>query len=375
MKKAVCISCTHHYHERIRPVETALAAAGYQITYITSDFSHTAKAPLRVELPNCIQIPTRPYAKNISPQRILSHICFAKDAMAAVRKLQPDLLYVEIPPNSLCRAAARYKKENPGVKLIFDVFDMWPESFPGRRAKQLLALPFAVWARFRNKGLPKADFVFTECDLYRRKLHRFLAEETTQTLYLCRQSATTPAPKLLPEEEALHLCYLGNINNIIDIPTIGALIGQIQQIRPVVLHIIGDGESRSSFIASVEATGAQVIFHGKIYDPQAKQAIFDKCSFGLNIMKSSVCVGLTMKSVDYFAGALPILNSIEGDTWELVSQRDMGINVSREDLADAARQAAGITPQRQQALGAHTLQAFYDLFTEERFQQILLSHL
>ena len=69
------------------------------------------------------------------------------------------------------------------------------------------------------------------------------------------------------------------------------------------------------------------------------------------------------------------LNSIEGDTWELVSQRDMGINVSREDLADAARQAAEITPQHQQALGAHTLQAFYDLFTEERFQQILLSHL
>ena len=375
MKKAVCISCTHHYHERIRPVETALESAGYDITYITSDFSHTAKEHYRVDLPHCVQIPTLPYTKNISPQRILSHIRFASDAMAQVRRIQPDLLYVEVPPNSLCRAAARYKKENPGVKLIFDIFDLWPESFPNSRAKQLLDLPFRVWAWFRNMGLPKADFVFTECDLFRQKLRKFLTEGKTETLYLCRETATVQVPALLPGEEALHLCYLGNINNIIDIPTIAALIGHIQKQRPVVLHIIGDGESRDRFIDAVQETGAQVEFHGKIYDAAQKQAIFDLCSFGLNIMKPSVCVGLTMKSLDYFAGALTILNTIEADTWALVAQRNLGINVCRENLAETARQAAGITPQHQLEMAENTLQAFQELFTEARFQQTLLSRL
>lgn len=33
-------------------------------------------------------------------------------------------------------------------------------------------------------------------------------------------------------------------------------------------------------------------------------------------MKTSVCVGLTMKSLDYYAGGLPIINTIAGDTYE-----------------------------------------------------------
>ena len=40
MKKAVCISCTHHYTERMAPILATLRAAGYECTYITSDYNH-----------------------------------------------------------------------------------------------------------------------------------------------------------------------------------------------------------------------------------------------------------------------------------------------------------------------------------------------
>ena len=76
---------------------------------------------------------------------------------------------------------------------------------------------------------------------------------------------------------------------------------------PVTLHIIGDGESKQELIDAAKAGGATVEYHGKIHDPQDKQDIFDKCHFGLNIMKS-VCVGLTMKSIDGFLS--PIINNI-----------------------------------------------------------------
>ncbi len=370
MKKAVCISCTHHYYERILPIETALQEAGYACTYITSDFHHIAKKRHTVALPHCVQIPTRAYTRNISVQRIYSHIRFAKDAIAKVRELQPDLLYVEVPPNSLCREAARYKKAFPNVTLIFDVFDMWPESFPNSRAKRLLKLPFGIWARFRNCGLPKADFVFTECALFRDKLKPFLQQDKSAVLYLCRTQATTQAATPAPAQEKLHLCYLGSINNIIDIPTISALIGETNKLRPVVLHIIGDGESRDSFIASVEATGAQVQFHGKIYDNAQKQAIFDMCSFGLNIMKDSVCIGLTMKSVDYFAAGLPIINTISGDTWAFVEEKEIGVNVNREDLAQTARDILACM-DKQDTLRANTLGIFHALFSFEKFSSVL----
>lgn len=374
MKKAVCISCTHHYTERISPVESVLQAAGYDCTYITSDFHHISKKPHRVDLPHCIQLHTIPYTRNISLKRIVSHLRFSADAMKHTAKLQPDLLYVEIPPNSLCRQAARYKRKFPKTTLIFDIFDMWPESFPNSRAKALLKLPFSVWGWFRNMGLPKADLVLTECDLFREKLQSHLKNTNAKTLYLCRPGATTDSPKPIPPQQAIHLCYLGSINNIIDIPTIATMIGHIQKLRPVVLHIIGDGESRQALIDAVEATGATVEFHGKIYDNAQKQEIFDMCSFGLNIMKDSVCIGLTMKSLDYFAGALPIINTIPGDTWDLVEQARIGVNVNREDLAQTAKNILLLNDSLSD-LRSNTLEVFCKLFTFEKFSERLLTAL
>ena len=206
MKKAVCISCTHHYRERTAPVEAVLREKGYECTYITSDFNHNTKQHYLVEdLAHCIQLPTKPYQKNISPQRILSHIYFARDVFKKVEQMQPELIYVEVPPNSLCRQAARYKKKHPEVKLVVDIFDMWPESFPNSRAKQLLALPFRIWGRFRNKGLPQADLVLAECNLFRNKLQPYLKYTPNHTLHLCRPGATTETVKAIHAQAEIHL--------------------------------------------------------------------------------------------------------------------------------------------------------------------------
>ena len=114
-----------------------------------------------------------------------------------------------------------------------------------------------------------------------------------------------------------------------------------------------------------------MIFHGKIYDGAQKQAIFDRCSFGLNIMKDSVCVGLTMKSLDYFAGGLPILNTIGGDTERLVQVQQMGINLCRENLAETARLAAAVSPETLLTMRQNTLQTFHTLFSQKIFSEEL----
>lgn len=370
-RKAVCISCFHHYDNRMRFVEGYLKKQGYACTYITSNFDHVHKAPFLCDLPQSIQIPTRPYYKNLSFDRIFSHICFARDAMNQVRKIKPDLLYVMVPPNSLCREAAQYKKENPNVKLVFDVYDLWPETFPSSRAKKLLSIPFGVWGWLRDSSLKAADVIFTECDLFRQVLGNRLAGIQTDVLYLCRAEITAKEDRPLLESEEVHLCYLGSINNIIDIPAIAALIGKIQARRPVVLHIIGDGESREHLISAVRNTGAQVEFYGKIFDPEKRQQIFDKCFFGINVMKESVCVGLTMKSLDYFAGGLPIINTIQGDTAELVRDKNAGVNLNRGDPDKTAEVISKLTAADLVQMRQNTLGMFRDLFLEESFAATL----
>ena len=326
-KKAYLISCSDHYKFRLNVIDESIKALGYETTYLTSNYDHDTKSVFVSKVEGVVQIPVRPYEKNLSADRILSHREFAKKAFAHLESLeqQPDLLLVHIPPNFLAHYAGKYKKRHPQVKLVFDIFDLWPESLPGGRIKKLLAPVFSVWAALRDKNLDKADYVITECEMFRQKLT--LPAKTSQTVWLCGEAL--PSEKLQPQlsDDAITLCYLGSINNIIGTEDICGLIRQLSAQKKVILHIIGKGETQQEFCDAAQDAGAEVIFHGAVYDESKKLEILNQCHFGLNIMKSSVCVGLTMKSVEYFRFGLPIINSIPGDTTQLVQQKGIGIQL------------------------------------------------
>ncbi len=328
MKKAVCISCSDHYDHRLHIAAHCLRERGYDTTYITSDFDHTRKENFVCSVEGCVQIPARPYRKNLSLDRILSHRNFARDVFRYLESQpqQPDVLVVLLPPNFLAHYGAKYKKRHPEVKLIFEIFDLWPETFPGGKIKKLLAPVFKVWAALRDRNLGKADFVVTECEMFRQKL--CLPDETSKTVWLCADKLSLEVPQPQLSDDKLELCYLGAINNVISIPDICGLIKELTTKKPVTLHIIGKGERQEEFIEEAKKAGAEVIFYGAVYDEQKKLEIMNRCHFGLNVMKTSVCVGLTMKSVDYFRFGLPIINNIPSDTQTLVEKQCIGIQLS-----------------------------------------------
>ena len=327
MKKAVCISCSDHFDHRLRIAADCLEKYGYDTTYITSDFDHTRKEVFTCDIEGCVQIPARPYRKNLSFDRILSHRNFARDVFRYLESQpqQPDVLVVLLPPNFLAHYGANYKRRHPEVKLIFEIFDLWPETFPGGKVKKLLAPVFKVWASLRDRNLDKADFVVTECEMFRQKLA--LPEATSKAVWLCGDKLALEIPQPQLSEDKLELCYLGAINNVISIPDICGLIKELTVKKPVTLHIIGKGERQEEFVDEAKKAGAEVIFYGAVYDEGKKLEIMNRCHFGLNVMKASVCVGLTMKSVDYFRFGLPIINNIPADTKDLVQQEEIGVQL------------------------------------------------
>ena len=132
--------------------------------------------------------------------------------------------------------------------------------------------------------------------------------------------------------------------------------------KPVTCHIIGDGASRDTFVMELKKTGAIVVYHGEIYDPDEKQKIFNQCSFGLNIMKDSVCVGLTMKSVNYFFAGLPILNNIKADTTRLVDKYQVGFNLASEDMDHFAQKIASLGESELIQMRTNTAELFASQF-------------
>ena len=124
-------------------------------------------------------------------------------------------------------------------------------------------------------------------------------------------------------------------------------------------------------IEEVKGSGAIVEDYGKVYDPKEKQQVFDKCHFGLNIMKDTVCVGLSLKSIDYFHAGLPILNSIQADTTQIVNEYKIGINVTDENIANVATKVGNANVGELLEMRENTKKVFNSLFSLEAFNEKL----
>lgn len=324
----VCIiNCFDTYEHRVDLLYEYFKTKGMQVQVLTSNYRHIEKS-IRTDYKEDYEfIDVIPYKRNMSYNRLKSHMYFSKKVFKEIDDKKYDLLWILVPPNSLVKDAASYKKKHKKVKIIFDLIDLWPETMPISKFKSLY--PFRYWKKLRNGYLDYADEIVTECNLFQKKLPENISTAKIHTIYLARKIRKADAQIELKNDK-IALCYLGSINNIIDIDTICDIVTKIKKYKQVELHIIGDGEKRIELIEKSKHCGAKVVYHGKIYNADQKQAIFNQCHYGLNIMKKTVFVGLTMKSLDYFEGSLPIINNIEGDTWNLVDDYHIGINISNK---------------------------------------------
>jgi len=255
MRRVLIVNCFETYEHRAELLRVHFWQLGCEVKIITSDWLHMGKAVRQTCPEDYEMLHVKPYYKNLSPQRLISHYGFAQAALEKMEQFAPDLLWVFIPPNSLAKAAARYKKSHPDVKLVMDFIDMWPETMPISRFKSLP--PFSNWRDLRDCYVDHADMLVTECDLYQTLLSKVTGKPMC-TLYLARETSPMVSNPDLPEDRVA-LCYLGSINNIIDIPCVAQILKAIE--GTVELHIIGDGEKRQELIDAASAAGADVIYH------------------------------------------------------------------------------------------------------------------
>lgn len=327
-KQIVVVTNSSNYEPRAERVAAYFCREGHNVTVIESDFNHREKRQIKRERGGYIYLKTIPYYKNISVRRLYSHYNFSEKFFREIQKRPIDLLYVLVPANSLVKFAALYKKVYPSVKIVYDIIDLWPESLPLKKIRNVY--PVQIWKNFRNNYLGEADLVITECKLYQTILQKSLEGLEVRTLYWPKNEMIKPKlPESLTKKE-LHMCYIGSISNIIDIPFIIALLKKIQLRKKVTLHIIGDGEKRAELLEKLKKVEIGIQYYGALYDDKIKNDIMGHCHYGLNIMKADVCVGLTMKSVEYLAAGLPLINNIRGDTWDFVEMEDVGLNCEPE---------------------------------------------
>ena len=176
--------------------------------------------------------------------------------------------------------------------------------------------------------------------MYQEKLSNVLIPSKTRTLYLFKKQ-TEEEKQLIQsiieekkEEDVIRFSYLGSMNNIIDIDGICGVIQFFMGTgKTCELHAIGDGESREMFEEAVKNIGCVAMFYGAIFDEFEKIRILAPCDYAFNMMRENISVGLTIKSIDYLSYGLPLINNIKGDTWKLVEDCGIGMNVSTDAMS------------------------------------------
>lgn len=362
MKRVVVISGTNHYEERAKSVIEEYQKE-HEVIYLTSDFNHWTKEYFKLDLPYAQQLHVIGYYKNLSPSRILSHIQFSIKTFFRLMKLKPDIVYAEIPHNTLAVATKWYKRFHK-CEVVLDIFDMWPEALPIKSENPVFKIACAVWRSFRNRNLKYADKVYTECGYYQEIIRKEGCDVPMETKYLTRKKVDLDIQTVW-DAEKIHLCYVGNINNIIDIPCITEFLAKIHEKKPVCLHLIGNGESRGRLIESIENRGVQVVSYGVIYDVHRLQEVFNQCYFGINFLLPNLAIGLTMKSITYLRGGIPLLNTVDGDTWNMVDTYHAGINIEREDMDKAVDMIINMDYGQVRAMKENAHVVFEEHFAEE----------
>lgn len=392
--KVAIITHSSTFEARAHAIGDYFRRRGDDVTWFFSDLDHRTKKTVERSAPDHVYVHLEPFKRNMSMKRMRAIRRFSHDVereLDARMRTDPfDVLWFLLPANSLAGVADRLH-ERYGTPVVFDIIDLWPESLP---VKGLAATPPArMWARLRDAHLGCASLITTECDRYRGIIG--LPADRTRTLYWYKPRpegdpgavglATDAAWRKVAQDAAPHdaashdgaaplpIAYLGAVNNIIDIPLITRLLAAMNDIRPVHLHIVGTGERLERFVEQARESVSRVTYHGAVYDEPRKDAILGGCAYGINIMKSTVKVGLSMKSIDYLYCGLPLLNAIGGDSADLVEREGAGVNVDPLDIEATARHAVALAADPVASERMHrAARSCYDAhFTEERFNEAL----
>lgn len=331
MKKAAIISCNdnYDYDTRTKYINKYLEELGFEVDFIVADFDHRNKKKYVAIHPGNIKyVQVKEYKRNLSVARIISHLEFAHKVSILLSKSQYDLVYHCAPPNSTIREISKLRNKRD-FTLITEIGDMWPETMPvSKKIKKIGSLPLYIWRSFRDKYLYNSDVIIAECELFKNQLIKNTGLNKIKTVYFCKDAQYINEFHHNKIQNSVELCYLGSINNIIDYSIVAMLVEKISKRKRVNVHIIGDGEKKNEMIDYITKSGGNVVFHGIIFNDEKKREIFSKCHYALNVMKNDVYVGMTMKSLDYFAFGIPMINNIGADIGHMISKYNLGFNIN-----------------------------------------------
>ena len=341
MKKCLIISVfggdiKKEGNSRVSNIVKSLETLTVDYIYITTDFLHRTKS-YRSELfdnDKTVYLHVPSYKKNISARRLYSHIVFAIKLRRYLLSLRtkPYSVYCAMPTSTSAWVAGRYCKKNQ-IKFVIDVIDLWPDSLlPLTSFKKILSILTSPWKWITISAYKKADIIIAESEKYASVAAEYNPQAPVYPLYLGVDPARTE--KLVnkiskvdihkPDDE-LWIAYGGSLGVSYDFKTLVSSVASLNGKYKYKLLFIGDGVSRTHVESLINQYNVIAKIMGYVsYADMLKY--LSLCDIAINIFKKDTKVIHSYKFNDYVATNCFILNSLKGETSELIDKYQVGLN-------------------------------------------------
>lgn len=305
---------------------------------VTTDFDHCTKKYWKSFSDHCHYIHVPFYKKNISLKRLYSHIVFAYRLKKYLNNLSclPSCIYCAMPTTTAAYIAGRFCQKKK-IKFVIDVIDLWPDSLLPISNRYKYFDPFLFpWRSLTRKVYGMADIIIGESRQYVKEAAQFNSKATMYCAYIgvdmnkINKLIENTSLHINKPDDELWIAYGGNLGNSYDfeelIKSVAILNGKIDY----KLWFVGDGVNRikvegllSSYHVNGEITG--FLSYGDYL------AYLSSCDIAINIFKDDTKVVHSYKFNDYVATNCFILNSLKGETAEMILKYKIGLNFDFKD--------------------------------------------
>jgi len=336
----------------------ALARAGHQVIWYSSDWSHAFKRPRDVDAVTsaCRKagiavelIASIPYRKNVSLARLRSHEALTQDICGRLRATRPfpRAILVSAPPPVLAAEVAALAAKRD-AKVVLDVQDLWPETFrrvwPTGLRWLHRAMTYPI-ARDMRRAERLADAGIGVADAYLRRFRKYARPGVpVHTLHLGVDLAefdrhtTGGCPSLELGEAARKRWVLvgGTMTAGLDWLFMLELATLLQARREDIhLLIAGTGALEGFVRRQVAARGLDNV-HPLGFQPYPVFCrLAARADFGLNHCRADSFVYFPNRVFDYLAADLRVINTVGGELAELLAAHQAGFTTETFDAAAA----------------------------------------
>jgi len=335
--------------DRYRFICAELTRRGAKVCQFVSAFDHGRKchrtpplAPWRV-----VTVSEPGYSRNVSFRRLASHLVF--DSLVIfyllremIRGGRPDVIFSAVPHNGAACVAGALARIS-GARFIVDVHDTWPESLLGvTQLRGLMRIGYWFWKKVADAALIAADQVFAESSRYaiRADEVRIARGKSAARAILLGgdldyYDAITPAERLPGGLDGARfvVAYAGTLGANYDLDCALEAFSLFAAEQPgSALLLLGRGEREEDLRAAIGRAGIPAWISGRL--PHASLVAHLKRSHvGLNAFKAGGNIAYSYKLNDYLLSGVPVVNSLPGESADLLSENGIGINYRAGDPA------------------------------------------